>query len=142
MRVLLDECVPRKLGRDIHGHTVTTVAKASLGGSADMLLLQAAQAELDVLVTVDRNLLFQQNLATLPIATIVLHAKSNRYADLKELAPSLLHALNHIKPHRCSTCQYWMRELRCASPMLLRTQSMNARHRERAIPHRKSHALR
>ncbi len=100
MRVLIDECVPRKLGRDLQGHVVATAQQARLGGSSDARLLQAARADFDVFVTVDRNLAFQQNVATLPIAVIVLHANSNRYADLKKLAPAILQALNHIRPHQ------------------------------------------
>jgi len=52
-----------------------------------------ASQQFDVLVTVDRNLSFQQNLTTFPIAVIVLRAYSNRLADLRPLVPALLAAL-------------------------------------------------
>lgn len=41
-------------------------------------LLALAASSFDVFVTVDRNLSFQQNLETLPIAVIVLAARTNR----------------------------------------------------------------
>jgi hypothetical protein len=53
-------------------------------------LLALASQYFDVFVTVDRNLAFQQNVAGVPIAIIVLQEKSNRLADLKRLAPQLL----------------------------------------------------
>lgn len=52
----------------------------------------------DVFIMVDRNLAFQQNIAALPIAVIVLSAKSNRLADLKPLVPRLLTSIETIKP--------------------------------------------
>lgn len=56
-------------------------------------LLALAAQSFDVLVTVDRNLSFQQNLAALPIAVIVLQARTNRLADLMPLVPDLLGAI-------------------------------------------------
>jgi hypothetical protein len=50
-------------------------------------------------VTVDRNLSFQQNPANLPVAVVVLTAKSNRLAHLIPLVPRLLEALTSIKPN-------------------------------------------
>jgi len=60
-------------------------------------LLALAAQQFDVLVTVDRNLSFQQNLTTFPIAVIVLRAYSNRLADLRPLVPALLAALQSPK---------------------------------------------
>jgi len=56
-------------------------------------LLTLAAEQFDVLVTVDRNLSFQQNLGVLSIAVIVLKAKTNRLADLRPLVPGLLSAI-------------------------------------------------
>ena len=61
-------------------------------------LLALAAAHFDVFVTVDRNLAFQQNVAALPIAVIVLSAKSNRLTDLKALVPRLLATIETIRP--------------------------------------------
>jgi hypothetical protein len=52
-------------------------------------LLTLASKHFDVFVTVDQNLSFQQNVSSLPIAVIVLRARSNRLADLKPLIPHL-----------------------------------------------------
>jgi hypothetical protein len=56
--------------------------------------LALAADRFDAFLTVDRNLSFHQNLASLPISVFVLHAKTNRLSDLKPLVPSLLAALD------------------------------------------------
>jgi hypothetical protein len=91
--VLLDECVDRRLAAEIRGHDVTTVPDAGWAAVTTGELLTRAQHEFDVLVTVDRNLPFQQDLSRFSIAVIVLGARSNRIADLRDLIPQLLVAL-------------------------------------------------
>jgi hypothetical protein len=61
-------------------------------------LLELASERFDAFVTVDRNLAFQQNVRSLSIAVIVLHAKTNRLADLLPLVPNLLTAIGSAKP--------------------------------------------
>jgi hypothetical protein len=61
-------------------------------------LLTLAAAQFDVFVTVDRNLSFQQNLGSVPIAVVVLGAKSNRLSDLRPLVPALLAAIESARP--------------------------------------------
>ena len=56
-------------------------------------LLALAEQDFDVFITVDRNLAFQQNLPKFNLAVLVLHATSNRLADLKPLAPKILSTL-------------------------------------------------
>ncbi len=49
-------------------------------------------------VTVDRNIGFQQNLTASTIAVLILHAPTNRLADLRRLVPDLLTAISNAKP--------------------------------------------
>ena len=63
-------------------------------------LLALASESFDVFITVDRNLSFQQNIASLSIAVIVLQARSNRLADLKVLIPDLLTAIHSAQRGR------------------------------------------
>jgi predicted nuclease of predicted toxin-antitoxin system len=98
MKVLLDECVTRYLKRDFAGHDVLTVEEAGFKGLKNGRLLQAASGQYEVLVTVDQNLQYQQNLKTLVIAVIVLKAKRSTYPMLKPLMPQVLETLATIKP--------------------------------------------
>jgi predicted nuclease of predicted toxin-antitoxin system len=90
MRLLLDECIDRRLARELIDHEVKTVPQMGWAGIKDGQLLNLAASEFDVFITVDRNLSFQQNLPKFDIAVVVLQAQSNRLADLKPLAPQIL----------------------------------------------------
>ncbi|MBS0365917.1 MAG: DUF5615 family PIN-like protein [Proteobacteria bacterium] len=93
MRILLDECVDRRLAQHIIGHVVATVADQGWTGISNGKLLELAQTQFDVFVTVDRNLSFQQHLPKFAIAVILLAAKSNRLEDLLAVAPALIAAI-------------------------------------------------
>jgi predicted nuclease of predicted toxin-antitoxin system len=93
VRLLLDECVDRRLARDLPGHEVKTVPQMGWAGTKNGPLLALAETEFDVFITVDRNLSFQQNLPGYNIAVLILHASSNRLADLRLLAPKILSVL-------------------------------------------------
>lgn len=97
MRILLDECVDRRLARDIIGHEVKTAAQMGWAGKSNGDLLTLAEAKFDVFVTTDRNLFFQQNLARFRIAVLILTARSNRLEDLQPLVPELLKTLPFAK---------------------------------------------
>ena len=98
MRLLLDECVPRALRNDVPGHEVKTVAEVGWAGVMNGELLRRAAAEFDLLITVDRNLEYQQSFAGLSLAVIVIHAPSNDIAVLRPLMPAVVAAIAQIKP--------------------------------------------
>jgi hypothetical protein len=90
VKLLLDECVTRFVKRDLSGHTVHTVEEAGLKGLENGDLLRAASETYEVLITVDQNLPYQQNVPGLNIAIVVLAAKRNSYASLKPPLPRAL----------------------------------------------------
>jgi predicted nuclease of predicted toxin-antitoxin system len=98
MRVLLDECLPRKLGRLLDGHEVQTVQQSGWSSLRNGELLERACHHFDVLVTVDSSIPFQQNLEASGMAVIVLSAQTNRIEDLAPLVPQILDALQGIRP--------------------------------------------
>ena len=93
MKILLDECIDRRLAQEIVGHEVVTVPQAGWAGIKNGDLLRLAQAQFDVFVTVDRNLSFQQQLPNFAIAVIILRAPTNRLKDLRLLVPQLMQTL-------------------------------------------------
>ena len=97
MKLLLDECVTRRLKREFANHEVHTLDEAGLKGLENGDLLKAASGKYEVLVTVDRNLPYQQNISGLDIAILVLAAKRNSYVRLKPLMPRALIALESLK---------------------------------------------
>lgn len=98
MRILLDESLPHDLAPLIEGHTVSTVRDEGWSGIGNGKLLALAATRFDAFITADRNLEFQQNLAKLPLAVIVLAARKNRIQDIQPLLPELAPLLNHLPP--------------------------------------------
>jgi predicted nuclease of predicted toxin-antitoxin system len=97
MKLLLDECVDWRLLRDLPGFEVQTVKQLGWEHVKNGALLQLAATQFDVFVTVDKDLPYQQNVRDLPIAVIILRARTTRLPDLQMLVPSLLKAL--ATPH-------------------------------------------
>ena len=60
-------------------------------------LLTLAEKQFDVLVTVDRNLPFQQNLSKFTIAVLMVCAPTNRLVDLQPLVPNILVTLPNVQ---------------------------------------------
>src|SRR5579863_3124941 len=98
MRVLVDECAPRALKYALaeYGHECLTVQEAGWSGKENGELLGLAEPEFDVLVTLDTNLRYQQNLARRKIAIVVLRAGSNRLSQLSRYFPACAKALQTI----------------------------------------------
>jgi hypothetical protein len=66
------------------------VEDAGLKGPENGDLLKAASGAYEVLIIADRNLPYQQNIAGLNIAILILAAKRNSYARLQPLIPRAL----------------------------------------------------
>jgi predicted nuclease of predicted toxin-antitoxin system len=79
MRVPIDECSPTALKRDLadHGDECRTVQEAGWAGKKNGELLDLAERRFDVLVTLDTNVQYQQNLAVPKIAVVVFRSSSN-----------------------------------------------------------------
>ena len=97
MKILLDECVDWRLLRDLAGHDVRTARQMGWSELKNGTLLRMASAHFDAFVAVDRNLAFQNHVVDVPIAVVVLRARTNRLADLRLLVPDLLVALDRCE---------------------------------------------
>lgn len=85
MRVLLDECLPAGLRRELSGHDVSTTPKLGWAGLKNgALLAQAVAGGFEVFITVDKNLPKQQKIAAYAIAVVVLCCATNDITDLKK----------------------------------------------------------
>jgi hypothetical protein len=99
MQLLLDECVPRPLKRDLPGHDVKHVTELGWSGKRNGELLKLLLAEgFAGFVTVDQNIEFQQDVAASGVAVLVLVARTNRRKELRPLMPVLLEALGRVRP--------------------------------------------
>jgi len=97
MRILLDECLPRKLKRELPDHDVSTVPEMGWASIQNGALLALMESIFDVFITVDGNLRHQQNLCGRNIALIVLAAPDNTIETLRPLMPQVLRELVVIR---------------------------------------------
>jgi predicted nuclease of predicted toxin-antitoxin system len=99
MRILLDECVPIGLSSALRerGYQCNTVREAGYGSKTNGELLKLAEDKWDVLLTVDKNIKHQQNVAGKKIAILILRVKSNRLPDVLKHLPVCLEALRAIR---------------------------------------------
>jgi hypothetical protein len=61
-------------------------------------LLRRMRGEYDALLTMDRGMEFQQNLATLPFGVLLIRAPSTRMVHLRPVVPAILDALRELRP--------------------------------------------
>ena len=98
MRILLDESVPWRLGPLLVGHTTNSVQRRGWASIKNGKLLAIAANEFDVLLTADKGMEYQQILDTLPIAILIVLARTNRMEDLARAIPTILEALPGLSP--------------------------------------------
>src|SRR5258705_873287 len=97
MRLLIDECVDERLRLLFPGHDCQTARFANLAGLKNGRPPETDEAVgFDILITVDRSIPDQQNLAGRRISLMILCGPTNRLRDLELLAPAALSALHSI----------------------------------------------
>ena len=89
MRVLLDENIDRRFGRDIEADFVVGVADHGRSGTKNGKLLSMAAAEFDILIAMDRGIEYQHDLSRVDLAVVVLRSVSSRLTDVLPLVPAL-----------------------------------------------------
>ena len=98
MKVLIDENLPRKLAGHLKGHECRIVVECGWAGKKNGELLSLAEPQFDVLLTLDKNIPYQQDLKSGRIAILIIRAPSNRIQDLLPVIPDCLVALQSIEP--------------------------------------------
>ena len=103
MKLLFDECVPRPLRKEFIGHEVSTIEEAGYKSLKNGAL--AASQEFEVLITVDKNLVYQQNPQKLSMAVLVLDVRANKLERFLPLMSKALDALMTISPGEIVTIE-------------------------------------
>jgi hypothetical protein len=98
VRLLLDECVPRRLRRELSDHEVRTVPEMGWAARQNGELLKLASNLFDVFITVDQRLSYQQDVERFSIAIVVLVARRNKLEFLLPLMPELRRVLGDVQP--------------------------------------------
>ena len=98
MHVLIDECVDPRVASLLGDHRAGTVHQQGWDALQDGPLLTVAQEDFDVLLTLDRGLEFQRNLAKFRIGLIVAHVPKNQLPYFRVIQKELLTAIERVRP--------------------------------------------
>jgi hypothetical protein len=96
MKILFDQGTPAPLRGALIGHAVSTTFEMGWAKLDNGALLKAADTDFDVLVTTDRNLRYQQNLAGLRLAVLVLPTTS--WPKIQAHQAQVVTALSLLRP--------------------------------------------
>jgi hypothetical protein len=99
MKIIVDECLPKRITLLFPNEDAYTVAQIGLSGATDkMLLTELDNKKIDVFITIDGNIEYQQQFKDRVFGTIVIRSVSNRYADLLHLKDKLVWASSQVNP--------------------------------------------
>jgi predicted nuclease of predicted toxin-antitoxin system len=94
MRILIDECVHKKLAQALRSHEVRTVQEAGWRGVKNGKLLRLASKEYDVFLTSDKNLEYQQHTGSLSLPVITISTQGNMWEDIEPVIPRIVTLLS------------------------------------------------
>ncbi len=101
MKILLDECVTKHLKPHLTNHEVYTVREMQWSGIKNgNLMALCVEHGFDILLTIDKNLQYQQNLDRYSISIIVLNSASSKVEELLNFLPTFTDKLRTFEPHK------------------------------------------
>lgn len=101
MKILLDECVTKRLKKHLEEFEVTTVRESGLSGVKNgQLLAYCVENGFDILLTIDKNLMFQQNLDKHNVTIVVLNCVSSKIEELVTFLPSFKLQIDKLQKHK------------------------------------------
>ncbi len=99
MKIIIDECLPKRVAGFFAEHESWTVPQIGLSGSTDALLLnELEKRNINVFVTIDGNIEYQQQFKNRIFGTVVIRSVSNRFSDLIHLKDELIRAADSVAP--------------------------------------------
>jgi len=101
VKILLDECVTKHLKKYLSDFEVSTVRELGIGGIKNGKLMAFCVANnFEILLTIDKNMLHQQNLEKYPISLIVFDAKRSNLAELLPFIANFKSTLKSFERHK------------------------------------------
>jgi hypothetical protein len=96
MRILFDQGTPAPLRRAFADHSVSTAYEMGWMDLGNGALLRAAESKFDVFITTDRNLRYQQNLASYRLAILIL--PTTKWPEIRLHQAMVVAAANKLRP--------------------------------------------
>lgn len=98
MKILLDECVTKRIKKYLSEFDVFTINELGWTGKKNGELIALCLANnIEVLLTIDKNLEFQQNIKKYNITLVVLNSKTSKVEELVKFIPALKTQLTLFK---------------------------------------------
>jgi len=89
MKILLDECVTKRLKTYLKDFEVFRTTELGWGGIKNgRLMTLCVENGFDILLTIDKNLAFQQNLDKYKLTIVVFNCKTSKIEELVNFLPS------------------------------------------------------
>ncbi len=101
MKILLDECITKRLKKYLEEFEVFTVGELELSGiKNDKLMTYCVGNKFDILLTIDKNILHQQNLDKYPVTIVVLNCFTSKIEELITFLPSFKLQVGSLQKHK------------------------------------------
>ena len=101
MKILLDECVTKRLKPHLTGFEVFTVSEMRWNGIKNGELLSLCiNYNFELLLTIDKNLMFQQNLDKYNITIAVINSLTSKIEELVLFIPSFKSQVDKLEKHK------------------------------------------
>jgi hypothetical protein len=131
MRILFDHGTPSGIARSLSGHEVTEARERGWDRISNGELLNAAEVDgFDLLLTTDKRIRYQQNLAGRKIAIVVL--RNSQWQVVRSYVDRIALAVNEATPGSYAVVEYRLSRLRKA-PDVLRTVRRRRKSRIRKL---------
>ena len=106
MKILLDECVTKRLKKHLEEFEVFTARELGLGGLKNgKLMTYCVENNFDILLTIDKNLMFQQNLDKHPVTIVVFNSFSSKIEKLIYFLPSFKSQIESFQKYQAYTIE-------------------------------------
>ena len=101
MKILLDECVNKRLKSHLSGFEIYTVNEMKWCGVKNGKLMSLCVTnQFDIILTIDKNIIHQQNIEKYPLAIVVLNVSTSKMEELQLFIPSFLKQIHHFEKKR------------------------------------------
>ncbi len=101
MKILLDECVTKRLKEHLKDFEVSTVTELGWSGIKNGRLMSlCVENNFDILLTIDKNLINQQNIIIHKLTVVVLDSLTSKLEELLLLLPSFKAQVEHFEKQR------------------------------------------
>lgn len=100
IKILLDECVTKRLKKNLVEFEVFTVRELGLSGIKNgKLMTYCTENNFDILLTIDKNLIFQQNLEKYPMTIVVFNSFTSKIEELETFIPNFKSKVDKFEKH-------------------------------------------